>query len=383
MKPTKFGAAIGIAAIAAALTGAPAASATKSDGRRTTNAVIPELSRLQMPLTKAARVIRAEVERGQSDGYAGIELEDHGVAVWWKGEPPQRVKRAVSQARLVAPVQIHAAAYSLKDLQRAGATIRTAWKSQGGIKPRIKYAVDGSHLTVAVQDSNAFAAQSLPDVEIPIEIVYSGKKVLATRYDDWAPWSGGADLINGSLGARCTGAFGVRNSANARYILTAGHCGRNGDGITDGAGEWIGTFSNDRDDHDIALVSTWSVDPSIYVGGVDSNAITYVEGWDWVYPGEYLCQSGGTSARVIGGPVCDLRVERFNTDPGDAVEARQIYGQTAVRGGDSGGPVYSFSQSGNVIAKGVNNYTYIGNDTILGFQDFGTATRDYGIWIAQ
>jgi streptogrisin D len=36
-----------------------------------------------------------------------------------------------------------------------------------------------------------------------------------------------------------------------------------------------------------------------------------------------------------------------------------------------------------VIAKSVNNYTYVRNNTILGFQDFGTATRDYGIWIVE
>jgi hypothetical protein len=121
----------------------------------------------------------------------------------------------------------------------------------------------------------------------------------------------------------------------------------------------------------------------MYVGGLDSNAVTTVAGWDWTFPGEYLCQSGGSSARDIGGPVCGLRVEKYNTDPGDAVEARQVDGQPAVRGGDSGGPVYGPGANGTVIAKGINNYTYVGNNTILGFQDFGTATRDYGIWIVE
>jgi streptogrisin D len=125
------------------------------------------------------------------------------------------------------------------------------------------------------------------------------------------------------------------------------------------------------------------VEPLMYVGNPYDNLVLPVHGWDWVYPGELLCQSGGSSARVIGGPVCNLRVERFNTDPGDMVEARQIHGQTAVRGGDSGGPVYTYSAAGGAIAKGINSYTYIGNDTILGFQDFGTAVRDYGVWIAS
>jgi hypothetical protein len=125
------------------------------------------------------------------------------------------------------------------------------------------------------------------------------------------------------------------------------------------------------------------VDNVMYVGGLDSNVVTTVVGWDWVFPGEYLCQSGGSSARDTGGPVCGLRVEKFNTDSGDAVEARQVNGQPAVRGGDSGGPVYGPAANGGVVAKGINNYTYVGNNTILGFQDFGTATRDYGIWIVE
>ncbi len=60
----------------------------------------------------------------------------------------------------------------------------------------------------------------------------------------------------------------------------------------------------------------------------------------------------------------------------------QVDGQIAVRPGDSGGPLYSASASGGAIAKGINNYTYTNDRTIVGFQDFGTATRDYGIWIA-
>jgi hypothetical protein len=89
------------------------------------------------------------------------------------------------------------------------------------------------------------------------------------------------------------------------------------------------------DDWSPAAWSRWCTSANPY-----DNLVLPVHGWDWVYPGELLCQSGGSSARDIGGPVCNLRVERFNTDPADMVEAQQIHGQTAVRDGDSGGPVY-------------------------------------------
>ena len=358
-------------------TTSPAVAQPSSSDLRVQQAAIPDLMRRQIPLAKAAGVIKSELERRAYAGFAGIALEDDHVALWWKGALPERVRRAVATARSTAAVEVGAAAYSLAELRAAGAALRSAVKAQ---QPRVKYAVDGSRVVVGIDGR---ARQAVPDVGLPVEVVDQGTKVDVSRYDDWAPWRGGNDNINYSQGTRCTGGFPIRNSANQRFLLTAGHCGSNGQAIYDSTGEFMGTFCNDNDGHDLGMVCTpGGVTNQMYIGDLYSNVVATVEGWDWVYPGEYLCQSGGSSARDIGGPVCNLRVEKFNTDPGDAVEARQVNGQPAVRGGDSGGPVYSVSSSGNIIAKGINCYTYVGNNTILGFQDFGTATRDYGVWIA-
>lgn len=378
----RLGAALGLTMAMATVVAAPPASAAPSTPDRPTQTVrFPEESLKQIPLVQAASAIRAEIERGNYPGYAGIELEDAQVAVWWKGKLPARINQVINKARSTAPVRVGAAAYSLRELRAAGAKVRTALGTE---QPRIKYAVDGSRVVVDRGARAGFArtTAALPQVGVPVEVVDNGPKMLTTRRDDWAPWIGGADLINGN--ARCTSGFPVRNAANERFLLTAGHCGSNGNTIRDGVGEFIGTFTADNDTHDLGLVATpGGVDDEMYIGGVDSNAVTAVIGWDWTFAGEYLCQSGGSSARDIGGPVCNLRVEKFNTDAGDAVEARQVDGAVAVRGGDSGGPVYAPAANGGVIAKGINCYTYVGNNTILGFQDFGTATRDYGIWIAQ
>ncbi|MEV6494141.1 peptidase [Actinoplanes sp. NPDC051633] len=363
-----------------AVPASPALAAPSTSDRQSQQAAVPDLYLKQVPLAKAASVIKNELERGAAPGFAGIALEDDHVALWWKGALPERVRRAVTTARSTAAVKVGAAAYSLAELRAAGNRVRGALRAE---KPRVKYAVDGSRIVVGMDVTAGFDRAAVPQVGVPVEIVDQGQKVNTSRYDDWAPWAGGGDNINYSQGSRCTGGFGVRNGANQRFLLTAGHCGSNGNGIYDGAGEYIGNFTADNDTHDLGLVATPAgAINQMYVGDLNSNAVLNVEGWDWVYPGEYLCQSGGSSARDIGGPVCNLRVEKFNTDPGDAVEARQVNGQPAVRGGDSGGPVYSYSASGNAIAKGINCYTYVGNNTILGFQDFGTATRDYGIWIA-
>ncbi|BEL04186.1 hypothetical protein Q0Z83_023770 [Actinoplanes sichuanensis] len=365
----RLGAALGIA-VALIITATPT-PATAAPQRFE----FPAEARRQIPLVQAASTIRHTVDPAANTGYAGLEIQDDRVVLWWKGAVPTPVRRAVSTARRTAPVQISGATHSLHELRTAGAKLRTAATT------RIKYAVDGSRVVVDMAGTTGLAATQIASVGVPVEVIDQGAKVLTSRRDDWPQWKSGADQINGN--SRCTTGFPVRN-ADAEFILTAGHCGSNGNTIRDGVGEFIGTFTGDRDDHDIALIHTPSgSDNLMYVGGLDSNVVTTVEGWDWVFPGEYLCQSGGSSARDTGGPVCGLRVEKFNTDSGDAVEARQVDGRPAVRGGDSGGPVYGPSASGNVIAKGINNYTYVGNNTILGFQDFGTATRDYGIWITD
>jgi streptogrisin D len=374
----RLGAAVGVAILTSTVLAAAPAAASSPAPERGVTFQFPENARKQIPAVRAASSIRSEIERRSYAGYAGIELEDERVAVWWKGKLPADVRRAIDTARTIAPVRVGAAKHSLRELRAAGAELRSTYAAA---RPRIKYAVDGSRVVVAT-NGRAGLARQLPDVGVPVEIVDQGTKLPTSRRDDWAPWKGGADQINGN--SRCTTGFPVRNGNNERFILTAGHCGSNGNQIRDGVGEVMGTFTADHDGHDIALIRTpGNVDNVMYVGGLDSNAVTTVVGWDWVFPGEYLCQSGGSSARDTGGPVCGLRVEKFNTDSGDAVEARQVDGRPAVRGGDSGGPVYGPAANGGVVAKGINNYTYVGNNTILGFQDFGTATRDYGIWIVD
>ncbi|WP_240496308.1 hypothetical protein [Streptomyces torulosus] len=128
------------------------------------------------------------------------------------------------------------------------------------------------------------------------------------------------------------------------------------------------------------LLQAGDVTNFIYTGTPDDNVGVRVDGWDWVYPGEFLCQSGSTSAGVVGGAICNIKVLFFYNDSEDLVEAEQMNGQTAARPGDSGGPIYSGSASGGAIAKGATTRVA---GARLGFQDFGTAWRDFGIWIAS
>jgi len=91
--------------------------------------------------------------------------------------------------------------------------------------------------------------------------------------------------------------------------------------------------------------------------GPNANVLD-VSGSAFSFNGDMTCQDGYTS-----GIVCGLRVDNdFVTWTGsngvthDGVEAHQVNGGTAARGGDSGGLVFALL-SGNVRqARGINSF---------------------------
>jgi hypothetical protein len=196
-----------------------------------------------------------------------------------------------------------------------------------------------------------------------------------SRPDDWSPWIGGARLWNQSAGAICTTGFGVRDGQGRPYILTAGHCGQPGQQFADGTGEYIGNMGAKHADHDIALIPTNNVEALLYVGDGNSAIVEGVPYWGNTYIGQFLCQSGITSASVTGGPVCNIKILFYYNDREDLVEGEQMDGQIGARGGDSGGPVYSHGTAG-LIANGT---TTRAAGSRIGFQDFTTANRDFGV----
>ncbi|GAA2967035.1 hypothetical protein [Streptomyces enissocaesilis] len=337
----------------------------------------------QRPLVRAAENIRSVVERDKHPGYAGIVLGDQDVTVWWKGKAPESVRETVAKANRRVTVRVRAAAHSEAELRAAAGEIR-AWldANPGSGFHGVKSPGDGSGLVLAAHPDRAIRiAEGLAaldqQVDVPLKVLHEEPMKDVSRQDDSPPWWGGARTWNQTASTLCTSGFGVRDSANRRYILTAEHCGQVGHRIADGKGEFIGNVSAGHDDHDIGLIPTNS-ENRMYVGGGDSNAGVNVEGWGHVFVGQYLCQSGVTSAEATGAPVCNLKVIFFWQDREDLVEAEQVQGQTAARGGDSGGSVYSSGGSGGVVANGT--VTRAGGNR-LGFQDFATANRDFGVTI--
>jgi len=328
----------------------------------------------QRPLVAAATAVRWELERHAYAGYAGISLEQSAVALWWKGVLPAPMRRVVAEASRTAPVQVRAARYSMAELRTAAGRLRAGWPGGGDAIQAIKLEPDGSGLIVSVPRAASSSRASVPDVGVPIDFVGESALRPTSRDDDWAPWKGGATIVNPDQGTACTSGFGVRNGS-ASYILTAAHCGQSGQRFTDARGEFIGTIGPRNQDHDVELVPTSSVDGYVYVGTPTDSVAVPVEGWGWTFVGELLCQSGVTSSRELGRPVCNLKVLFYYADKEDLVEAEQTEGQTAARPGDSGGPLYSIAASGKLVAKGTTTRTA---GARIGFQDYGTAWRDFG-----
>ncbi|MFG2049808.1 cellulose binding domain-containing protein [Micromonospora sp. NPDC048935] len=341
----------------------------------------PTLDRMvdQAPLVDAANVIRTAVERAPARGYTGIGLVDDHVTLWWKGAPPADITAAVTAARRTAPVQVAKATYSRAELRKAAAALTPVVKADpADASHSVRLRTDGTGIDIGVDYSAGAKLPKLPATGVRTSFVKSDRMVERSRANDAAPFDGGASI--GVTVPWCTAGFGVRDvDTDAGYLLTAEHCGAIGSpwhvGLATGTGTLVGYAVDSNDDHDTMIISTATPGEHLYVGGQQDEVRAQVVGWTEVYPGQLLCQSGHTSAGEIGGPVCNLRVDFHYDDIEDLVEATQLDGDEAARGGDSGGPVYSVNANGTVLAAGTTTRSA---GPGFGFQDFATARDDYG-----
>lgn len=331
----------------------------------------------QVALVDAASVIRSAVEASEPRGYAGLGLVDGHVTLWWKGAVPADITAAVKSVEKLAEVRVEPAKYSGKELKAAAAKLRrVVAKDQSDAAHTVRIKTDGSGLEVAVDTTGGARVPALPATGVKTNTVAAKKpQQHATRFDDVAPWTGGARLWNGG-GALCTSGFGVRDLAdNTPYVLTAAHCGPLGGEWFDGVGDPIGFMVKRHGPHDVALLSAASAGSDVYVGGLHESTKVPVAGWTEVVPGQILCQSGQTTAEIKGAPICNLEVQFHYTDEQDLVEATQLDGEESGYGGDSGGPLYQVNPDGSVLAAGTHTS---GLGSGIGFQDFATMRDDFG-----
>ncbi|WP_283134481.1 hypothetical protein [Rhizohabitans arisaemae] len=359
----------------------------------------------QGPLIRAAEKIRHLVEAGEDAGYAGIELAEDRVLVWWKGPVPKTIEDAVGKARQIAAVEVKQAAYTRKELKAAGAKAFAATGvKNGGPVHAVRIPFDGSGIGLAVDPKNSSAkarTQSLipENLGVPVEVFDRTPVGLAGRCDDSRPWYGGMAIRNtkfGGLGCRgtagsqynCTAGFGVLYQSR-RYLLTAGHCGAYGDTFTDGVGESVGFMEYEHAAYDLALIRTRGSAGRIWDGTPGVNDFSkQVIGWLWTYGGQWLCSSGTTAGARCGFQVDGSYTELCGPDIygnhecyNDLISAVSHSGQGCY-GGDSGGPVFQLDSANvdQVWATGTITgwwRNWLGTDWLL-FQDYGTAAHHWG-----
>jgi hypothetical protein len=368
-------AALAGAVVAASATGPAAAGPGTADikpAAPTSRAVAPDgpapsgfaswrdLLATQERLRDAATRLDGAV-RGRA-GFTGIELSvlDRQVRLYWHGAVPAAVTESVTGLRGRASIAVKPARYSRHQLNAAAA--RLTGRSGPAAAPvlRVGIPADGHGLEVGVRGSAVKARGSLASVAGGVAIDVSSDQAarpLYSRLDDVPAFWGGGREVNARTGGQCSTGFAIANrSTGQRSILTAGHCGENGDRIDTGTRRYaIGTVTAKVAAADTLHLPT-NAGGRIYDGGVGVGEFSkpVAAAWD-SFPGLWLCTSGSYS-----GARCNIVIravnEWINTNAGwmgPLTRAEHVNRQSAAGQGDSGGPVFALtSDYSRVIAVG-------------------------------
>ncbi|GGK11676.1 hypothetical protein GCM10010124_00380 [Pilimelia terevasa] len=317
-------------------------------GMRSWNQVMETQNRLHAVADRLRAAGRAKA------GFTGLAMDvpANKVVLYWKGTVPASVKKAAAQGRATAKVDVKSARHSLRQLEDAA---RLAMRRHGADLREVSIPADGRALQVAVAGQAAAGRVTLDralrqagqQVALQVTTETASAEPLYSRVDDTAPFWGGARMRNASTGGGCSTGFGIRsNATGATSILTAGHCGNNGQQIRTGTNaNLIGTVTDDRATEDTLRLPT-SAGGRIYDGGVGVGEFSKpVTGYHYSYAGQWVCTSGSYS-----GARCDIRVVNTNNwiwvGTGwfaPMTRAEHVLGQSAGGNGDSGGPIFDLT----------------------------------------
>jgi len=295
-----------------------------------------DLAEAQDRLNNAADQILAEPGQGYSGTVAAPENGE--LQVFWKGDVPADARERAE--RTGVPVKFIPAEFSQVELAEEVARL--------GEDKRVTTAapnVDGSGVTVTVsteEDREAILAEARLPLTVTVE---QGPELLFDRQNDISPYWGGARWYNLSSGSSCSTGFSVRWREVPR-MLTAGHCGANGNVARIGnAAQPVTTITADVNARDTQMLNppqgrTYA--GRIYTGPWNSWTSMRVIGSTPDYVGNWICTGGSFS-----GEHCSARVYAVNTsvlgmapmtyaaNPGGPVA-----GNCVAAPGDSGGPAY-------------------------------------------
>jgi hypothetical protein len=302
-----------------------------------------EVMRMQQRLNAAATSIQDAAKAMSDSGYASVIAapENRELVVYWQGDVPASVERVIARESRNVPIRVLPAAYSEKEMvaevQRLGKDPAYA---------QVSPMVDGSGIQVRkVAGRTPLARTRTSSVEMFDEASAPGPGILFTRQNDSSPYWGGARTQN------CTTGWAIWWNNNSR-ILSAGHCGNNGNNIFDGGGDFMGPVINDNDARDTHMIDVRG-HGRVWDGPWFEPTFTKaVRGATFSNIGNFVCSSGSRS-----GIICNIRVTANNSSWAGRFPMVYADQQNFVSGagqGDSGGPVFElpFPDDGRVFAKG-------------------------------
>ena len=306
-------------------------------------------------------VAATKIAAADGAGRVGIEVSavDRELSVYWPGAVPAPVRTLAG--RLGVHITFHRAAFSQRTLVTAAQRL-AAIPGIADAAPK----ADGSGLAVRVISAATGKAATAKAVRvasgIPLTITTGQQSQAAFgRQLDNPPFSGGS-RYSSPVGL-CSNGFALSGNVD---MLSAGHCGSNGQSVSIGFPAWTGTILNQNACRDTLEINypVYSAG-RIYTGGYNSFTTTGVAGATPDFVGDLVETSGASSGEHDNIPVRAVDVFGYVTGSpcgglvGPLDEASYGDGVSCAAAlGDSGGPVFSFFGSGGVLGRGTITSIY-------------------------
>ncbi|MCZ4507380.1 hypothetical protein O3Q52_03990 [Streptomyces sp. ActVer] len=327
---------------------------------------------VQERLNKAADQIQSVTDSLGDSGFAGDRITSaaNTVTLYWHGELPRQVSKVVKQIeRSGITVETQKAKYSLKQLLQESDRLASLGSVNGATIASVGPRSDGNGVEVAVDTDSELTTLSRADLDaaltesVDLDITQGVAPRQASRLADTTPYWGGAYATqhnsSGAATGACTTGFGVAgNNGAARYILTAAHCG--GTTWRTGTGNTIGTVLSGKDPGRDAELVLGNIGNAVYEGPSiedgDTNSGRPVTSGSSSRVGDTICQGGAFSGSICGYDIVavnqTVNIGGFGTVT-NMVRVEAANRASGIGNGDSGGPVYTISSSGNGVARGV------------------------------
>jgi streptogrisin C len=377
---TGAGAASGAGGSGAAVTGKPdlTISAAPTDGDAVAaislayRTVYPQLSARQAEQlalqNDARRALYDKLTSPDSAGtFGGAWFDPVANTVHVNATTSSALSAAASSATsLGLKVRTHRVINSYAGLEAQAAALRSA-KTQTGAAALGNVGIDVRHNTVVANVPAEILAQAQaaagPGVTVAAQQPQNIEEDLGCTARNACDWTirAGSMLWRTNVGNNvCSVGFTARNSANVRYVYTAGHCS-SGAGVTWGTGtQAIGPMggsinSGAVDGAVIRVTNPWftgdaggEIYQTLHVNGVAPTLSYLVAGETVCLSANYTNPTGPNYCGVIA----------TTSDP--AVRGMVKVNGLDACGGDSGGGWYWLSSSGSRIAYGIHSRSVTG-----------------------